>query len=238
MKSERSSRPLYPVNLDISGKRCLVVGGGSVAARKIRALLLCGGVVQIISPEADAAIAKLAETGEINWLKRTYKRGDVKDAFLIFAATDDPEVQRQVSEDAGIHHVLLNSAADPELSDFHVPAKIRRGDFVIAVSTGGGSPALATLLRAQLAEEYGDEYGILVELMARIRSHVVKGSSVAAENRSLFKSILQLPVLHCIKTGNWNELKLLLSRVLPAGIDGDQLVDELRRDMDKQPLDR
>lgn len=238
MKSERSSRPLYPVNLDISGKRCLVVGGGSVAARKIRALLLCGGVVQIISPEADEAIAKLAETGEINWLKRTYKRGDAKNAFLIFAATDDPAVQRQVSEDAAINHVLLNSAADPELSDFHVPAKIRRGDFVIAVSTGGGSPALATLLRAQLAEEYGDEYGILVELMARIRSHVVNGSSVAAENRSLFKSILQLPVLHCIKTGNWDELKLLLSRVLPAGIDGDQLVDELRRDMDKQPLDR
>lgn len=238
MKSERSSRALYPVNLDISGKRCLVVGGGIVAARKIRALLLCGGVVQIISPDACEAIAELAETGEISWLRRTYQHGDVQGAFLIFAATDDPAVQKKISEDAAIHHVLLNSAADPELSDFHVPAKIRRGDFVIAVSTGGGSPALATLLKAQLAEEYGDEYGILVELMARIRSQVVNGASIAAANRSLFKSILQLPVLHCIKTENWDELKRLLHRVLPAGIDADQLVDGLRRDMDEQPLHR
>ena len=219
--------PLYPVNLDIGGKRCLVVGGGPVAARKMKALVLCGGVVQIISPHCSKEIIRLAEAGEIEWLQRTYREGDAKDAFLIFAATDDPRVQKQIAEDAARYHVLLNSAGEPELSDFHVPAKIRRRDFVIAVSTGGGSPALALLLKDQLAIEYGEEYGILVELMANIRRQVITRDSVAKENKALFKSVLELPVLDCIKQGDWIELRNLLSRALPAGIDAGQLVEEL-----------
>ncbi len=219
--------PLYPVNLDIGGKRCLVVGGGRVAARKIKALLLCGGVVQIISPHGSKEITRLAQAGEIEWLQRTYRAGDAQDAFLIFAATDDPQVQKKIAEDAARYHVLVNSAGEPELSDFHVPAKIRRRDFVIAVSTGGGSPALALLLKDQLAREYGEEYGMLVELMANIRRQVVTRDSVAKENKALFKSILELPVLDCIKQGNWTELRKLLRRVLPAGIDAGQLVEEL-----------
>lgn len=223
--------PLYPVNLDIGGKRCLVVGGGTVAARKIDALLLCGGIVQIISPDVCPAIEELAEAGSIEWLERTYKEGDAEDAFLVFAATDDAVVQKLIADDTKRYHVLLNSANDGELSDFHVPAKIRRRDFVIAVSTGGGSPALAMLLKAQLAEEYGEEYGVLVELMARIRRQVVNADSVAEENRTLFKSILELPVLDCIRREDWGELKLLLGRILPAGLDSTALVDELVADI-------
>lgn len=229
-----SNGPLYPVNLDIAGKRCLVVGGGAVAARKIKALLLCGGLVQIISPKVSNTISWLAESGEIEWLRRRYSQGDAKDAFLIFAATNDPAVQKQIAEDAARYHVLLNSAGDPQLSDFHVPAKVRRGDFVIAVSTGGGSPALAMLLKAQLAREYGEEYGILVELMAKIRRQVVTRTSVAEENKALFQSILELPVLGCIKQSDWTELRRLLSQVLPAEIDAGQLVSELLNEMDNQ----
>lgn len=232
--SKNSHNPLYPVNLDIAGKRCLVVGGGAVAARKIKALLLCGGLIQIISPEASSVINWLAESGEIEWLRRKYRQGDAKDAFLIFAATNDPAVQKQVADDAARYHVLINSAGEPELSDFHVPAKIRRKDFVIAVSTGGGSPALAMLLKAQLAKEYGEEYGILVDLMAKIRRQVVTKNSVAEENKSLFRSILELPVLDCIKQSDWIELRRLLSRVLPTEIDAGLLVEELLRDMDTQ----
>ncbi|MGI9536631.1 MAG: precorrin-2 dehydrogenase/sirohydrochlorin ferrochelatase family protein [Desulfocapsaceae bacterium] len=231
---KNSHSPLYPVNLDIVGKRCLVVGGGTVAARKMKALLLCGGVVQIISPEATGAITQLAESGDIEWLRRPYRKGDAKDAFLIFSATDDPEVQKQISSDAADYHVLINSAGDPELSDFHVPAKIRRRDFVIAVSTGGGSPALAMLLKAQLAKEYGEEYGVLAELMAKIRRQVVTRTSVAEENKALFQSVLELPVLDCIKQCDWIELRRQLSRVLPAEIDADLLVDELLSEIDNQ----
>ena len=227
-ETKPTQSPLYPVNLDIGGKRCLVVGGGVVAARKIKALLLCGGLVQIISPHASDAISRLAQSGEIAWLRRTYRQGDAKDAFLIFAATDDPQVQKQIADDAARYHVLLNSAGEPELSDFHVPAKIRRRDFVIAVSTGGGSPALAMLLKAQLAKEYGEEYGILVELMAKIRRQVVTRTSVAEENKALFQSILEQPVLDCIKLKDWGEMRRLLSRLLPPEIDADLLVDELR----------
>ena len=229
--SNSTNTPLYPVNLDIGGKRCLVVGGGPVAARKVKALLLCGGVVQIISPDASDTIARLAEEGDIEWLKRTYRAGDAKDAFLIFGATDDPMVQQQIAEDAARYHVLLNSAYDPELSDFHVPAKIRRRDFVIAVSTGGGSPALALLLKEQLAKEYGEEYGVLVELMAKIRRQVVTRNSVAEENKALFRSVLELPVLDCIKRQDWAGLQRQLTIVLPAEIDVGLLIEELLEEL-------
>lgn len=224
---------LYPVNLDIGGKRCLVVGGGAVAARKIKALLLCGGNVQIISPEVCRVIEELATEGAIEWFERTYQNGDAEDAFLVFAATDDPAAQKCIGEDAKRYHVMLNSADDSELSDFHVPAKIRRRDFVIAVSTGGGSPALAMLLKAQLEEKYGEEYGILVEMMARIRRQVVNADSVAEENRELFTSILDLPVLECIKGSDWAGLKTILDRILPSGLDSATLVDELVADMNE-----
>ena len=229
-----TANPLYPVNLDIGGKRCLVVGGGPVAVRKVKALLLCGGIVQIIAPQASAAIAKMAEAGRIMWLRRAYRAGDAEDAFLIFAATDDPEVQKRIAEDAARYHVLLNSAGEPELSDFHVPAKIRRRDFVIAVSTGGGSPALALLLKEQLAKEYGEEYGVLVELMAKIRRQVVTSQSIAEENKALFRSILQLPVLDCIKEHDWVGLQRLLNEALPAGIDCGQLMEEVLEEIEKQ----
>lgn len=226
-----SSSPLYPVSLDIDGKRCLVVGGGTVAARKIKALLLCGGIVQIISPRACKVISRLAESGEIDWLRRGYQPGDVKDAFLVFAATDDPDVQKMVADEAARHHVLLNSADSPELSDFHVPAKIRRRDLVITVSTGGGSPALARLLKMQLAGEYGEEYGVLVALMARIRRQVVNRSSCADKNKVLFQSILKLPVLDCIRREDWVELQRLLEGELPDGTDVGLLLDEVTAEL-------
>jgi precorrin-2 dehydrogenase/sirohydrochlorin ferrochelatase len=227
----RNQFPFYPVNLDIGGKRCLVVGGGTVAERKIKALLLCGGIVQIISPQVGEAIAELAAAGSVEWLKRSYREGDAEGAFLVFAATDDPDTQRRITADAKRCHVLLNSADDAASSDFHVPAKIRRGDFVIAVSTGGGSPALATLLKARLAEEYGEEYGILVELMARLRRQVVNAGSIAEENRTLFKAILDQPVLDCIRQHDWIGLTTLLEGILPSGLDSAMLVDQLVADM-------
>lgn len=235
--SKEPDSPLYPVSLDIGKKRCLVVGGGTVAARKIKALLLCGGIVQIISPEACKVIVRLAESKEIDWVKRGYRLGDVKDAFLVFAATDDPDVQKIVADDAARHHVLLNSADNPPLSDFHVPAKIRRGDLVIAISTGGGSPALARLLKMQLAAEYGEEYGVLVALMAQIRRLVVNQSSCAEKNKALFQSILKLPVLDCIKREDWAELQHLLEKELSDGIDAALLIDELRSEWAKDGLD-
>jgi precorrin-2 dehydrogenase/sirohydrochlorin ferrochelatase len=112
-----------------------------------------------------------------------------------------------------------------------VPAKIRRRDFVIAVSTGGGSPALALLLKEQLANEYGEEYGVLVELMARIRRQVVTRDSVAEENKALFRAVLDLPVLDCIKRQDWAGLKHQLTIVLPDEIDTGLLVEELLEEL-------
>ncbi len=228
-----SGKKLYPVSLDIAGKRCLVIGGGRVAARKIQALLLCGGVVQIISPEVCEEIRSLAEADKLSWLPRPYHSTDLIGAFMVFAATDDPEVQALIAHDAAMHHVLLNRADNSELSDFHVPAKIRRGDLVIAISTGGGSPALASLIKRRLAPDFGEEYATLVELMSRLRPLVVDGPGTSDENRALFQAILELPVLDSIEAQDWPQLKALLGRIVPPSIDCEALVDQLRSDLEQ-----
>ena len=228
-----SGKKLYPVSLDITGKRCLVIGGGTVAARKIRALLLCGGVVQIVSPEVCGEIRSLAEADKLKWLPRPYHSTDMIGVFLVFAATDDPEAQALIAHDAAMHHVLLNRADNSELSDFHVPAKIRRGDLVIAISTGGGSPALASLIKRRLTPEFGEEYATLVELMSRLRPLVVKGPGNSDENRVLFQAILELPVLESIAAKDWHQLKALLGRIVPPSIDCEALVDQLCCDLEQ-----
>ena len=120
------STPLYPVNLKIAGRLCLVVGGGPVAVRKVEALLVGGGKVLVVSPEAAALLRRLAQAGTIEWRQRPYRAGDLDGAFIVIAATNRPEVQRQVARDAAAGRVLLNSTDDPSACDFQVPSQLKR----------------------------------------------------------------------------------------------------------------
>ncbi len=224
-------RVLYPVNLDITGRQCLVVGGGAVAARKIASILSCGGKVRVVSPEICPVIQALVDKGQVDWFSRKYQDSDMLDAFLVFAATNDSAVQGQVAEHAALWGILLNSADNPEQSDFQVPAKIRHGELLITVSTGGSSPALAMLIKSQLEKEFGPEYGILVGLLAQIRKQVVGGAKRSEQNRELFHEILEQPILYCIQNRQWQRLQLLLSEILPPGINGAALVAEFEREM-------
>lgn len=217
----------YPVNLDITGRLCLVVGGGLVAARKISALLLSGAVVRVVSPESCLKVRRLAEEGRIEWLPRDFREADLDGAFLVIAATNCSEVQSRVAEQAKRRDVLLNSAENPGLSTFLVPARIRRGDFLLAVSTGGASPALSSLIKRKLAMQFGPEYGLLVALMAAIRRQVVDCGQRSTENRALFHTVLASPVLDRIRERDWDGLRRLLREVLPLEVDGDVLVSEL-----------
>ncbi len=207
---------LYPVNLDITGRQCLVVGGGAVAARKISSLLSCGGKVRVVSPEICPAIQALVDKEQVDWLSRKYQDSDILDAFLVFAATNDSAAQELVAEHAALWGILLNSADNPEQSDFQVPAKIRHGELLITISTGGSSPALATLIKGRLEKEYGPEYGVLVDLMARIRPQVVRGEKRSEQNRALFHEILEQPILDCIQNRQWQRLQILLSEYTAA----------------------
>ena len=171
--SERERAPAcYPVFLNVSGKRCVVVGGGQVALRKVRVLLECGASVEVISPELCSELAELAEHGQIGVCYRYYQPGDLKDAFIAIAATDNNDINLQVVKEAQRNAVLVNVVDDAENSDFIVPSHLRRGDITIAISTAGRSPALARKIRARLEKDFGEEYAALALLINEVRAEV------------------------------------------------------------------
>ena len=146
----------YPIFLNLGGRRAVVVGGGKVAARKVRKLLEAGARVRVISPRLTPGLARLADQKKIGVTRRRYRKGDIaagahRDApFLVFAATDDPAAQRAVRRDAPAVGALVNVADDPVVCDFIVPASVTRGNLHVAISTGGTNPALAKWLRQRL----------------------------------------------------------------------------------------
>ncbi len=162
----------YPAFLKIGGKRCVVVGGGQVALRKVRPFLEHGANVEVISPELCAELNRLAESGAIRAVRRQYRLGDLTGAFIAIAATDNPRINHRVAKEASTSAVLVNIVDDAESSDFIVPSYLRRGDVAVAVSTGGRSPALARKIKAKLEKELGEEYAYLVLLVDEVRSEV------------------------------------------------------------------
>ena len=174
MKKEDELPLYYPIFLNISGKRCVVIGGGQVALRKVRTLLEHGASVQVISPDLCSELNQLAEKGEIHILNRDYRAGDLKDAFVAIVATDNTRTNIEVVEEAQRTGVLANVVDDAESSDFIVPSYMRRGDVTIAISTAGRSPALARKIRTRLEKELGEEYASLALLINEVRAEVKK----------------------------------------------------------------
>lgn len=216
----------YPVNLKISGRLCLVVGGGNVALRKIDSLLGCQALVTVISPVIIDEIRVLAERGDITLHLRGYQAGDLAGAFLVFAATDKPEVQERIAAEAAERNILLNIADDPRRCDFQVPAKVRRGELLLTVSTGGASPALSRLIREQLEEQFDEEYGMVISMFARIREVVVDGSGSSAANQKIFHDLLRSNIVELVRRGKWRNVTEILFRILPEGVDAKQLVED------------
>ena len=162
----------YPIFLNISGKKCVVVGGGQVALRKVRTLLEHGASVEVISPDLCSELSQLAESGEIRVLNREYRTGDLKDALVAIAATSDSNINLEIVKEARRKAVLVNVVDDAECSDFITPSYMRRGDVTIAVSTAGRSPALARKIRIRLEKDFGNEYASLALLIDEVRTEV------------------------------------------------------------------
>ncbi len=207
---------MYPVCLDIAGRTCIIIGGGSVACRKAEGLLAANATVKVISPVAVAKLHRLAAKGELEWLPRKYQSGDLQGALLVFATTDKPEIQAAVRLEAEQAGQLLNLADAPDACNFHVPASVRRGDLLISVSTNGKSPAVAAMIRKKLEQEYGTEYKYLLELMAAIRTQVMAGDEPLPEKKLLFESILNEDIVDWIKSDQLDILKNHLQKVLGA----------------------
>ncbi len=216
---------LYPVHLAIEGQLCMVIGGGSVATRKVESLLPCGAVIRVISPVAGDRIVELAEAGLLEWQQRNYHQGDLQGAKLVFAATDSQDVQDRIVREANGSGILVNVVTRPEACTFQVPASLRHGDLLITVATGGGSPALAARIRQELEQIYGPEYGQLVALMAQLRKDVVPSGGAQAEHKRIFEKVLDGDILGYIRKRDWQGLEALLRTILPSTINVPGLVE-------------
>jgi siroheme synthase-like protein len=169
---KRDSPSYYPVFLNIRGKKCVVVGGGQVALRKVKALLDAGADVQVISPDLCPQLSKLAKIEEIAVEKRSFQPGDLEGALIAVAAADNNNINLEVAKEAGGKGILVNLVDDPGNSDFIMPSCLRRGDVTIAVSTAGRSPALARKIRTRLEKDLGDEYATLALLIDEVRMEI------------------------------------------------------------------
>jgi len=218
---------LYPVNLNIADKLCLVVGGGVVALRKTKSLLVCGARIRIISPEIHSELNVLARNNTIEWFARGFVEGDAKGAFLVFAATDNRDVQLLITREAAKYSVLLNSVDGPGNIHFHVPAHFRRGKMLVTVSTGGSSPALAKKIRQRLEMEVVPEYAVVVELLSLIREKIVGLDADPDANGELFRRLLQQGIVELVLNANWFELQMLLLRELPEEADAVELIKKI-----------
>jgi siroheme synthase-like protein len=177
--------------LNIEGKKCLVVGGGSVAARKVRGLLECGAHVAVIAPSINEEIRKLRENGRISIVERNYMKGDVDGYFLAVAASGDRNVNKRVALEASERNILVNVADDMALSSFTAPSVVRRGDLAVAISTGGRSPLLAKVLKNKLERILTEEYEELLNRLWEVRQRVKAQEFSEEEKTKMYSDIIE-----------------------------------------------
>lgn len=162
----------YPAILLLDGRLAVVVGGGQVAERKVRTLREAGAKIRLVADTLTPALRDLAETGGVDLVERRFANGDLAGAAVAVAATDDEEVNRGVFAEATEAGIPVNVVDNTALCTFIAPSIIRRGDLVVAISTGGAAPALAVRIRERLEREFGDEYARFLELMAQLREQI------------------------------------------------------------------
>jgi len=183
-----------PINYVVAGRRVLVVGGGRVALRKVRRLVDCGAEVTVVSPIFCQSLARLAGIRRVG---RRYRKTDLRGVCLAIVATDSAAVNRRVWEHAEAVGIPVNVVDQPDLCTFTVPAVVVRGDLVLTVSTGGGSPAMSRQVRQELEDAFGPAYGIQLALLRELRG-VVQAGKLSAESRQAFFRRLAGPELRLV----------------------------------------
>jgi len=194
-----------PVVLDLAGRRCVIVGGGRVAERKIAALLPSGADLLVVAPRVTARIRELAKRRRVRWRRASYRPLCLRRARLALAATSDRATNRRVARDAGRLGLFVNVADDPGLCTLVMPAVLRRGDLLVAVSTGGLSPALARSLRDDLAGRLGREYGEYVRLVASIRRRLRACVDDPRQRARRLRKVLGMRLLARLRSGRREE---------------------------------
>jgi len=208
--------PLYPVNLRVAGRRCLVVGGGAVALAKVRGLLEAEASVTVIAPTVVPELDELAAAG-VTIERRSYAPGDLDGCRLVITTTDDPDLNEAIYLEGEAAGVWVNSADDPAHCSFTLPARLRQGPLLVTFATGGRSPALATWLRRTYAEEFGPEYVVLIDMLAAERDHL---RSLGRPTEGLdWQPALDSGMLDLIREGRLAEAKERLQACLSSSSD-------------------
>ena len=190
---------MYPVNLILKERACAVLGGGRVAARKIRSLLDAGARVTVIAPELEAGLSRDAAAGHFRWWCSAYVPGMLQGFFLVICAADDTQANHLAALEAHAAGALVNAAAEPAQSDFFVPARVEHGDFLLTVSTGGQSPAFTRLLCRELEKSYGAVYGQWLERLGSLRAEVKERLQDSRQRQMFWRQVMSEHLLELIR---------------------------------------
>ncbi|MBI3330401.1 MAG: bifunctional precorrin-2 dehydrogenase/sirohydrochlorin ferrochelatase [Nitrospinae bacterium] len=181
----------YPVYLNLARRRCLVVGGGAVAERKVQGLVEADADVVVVSPSLTETLHRWASDGTVRHVPRSFHDEDVEDCALVIGATDRTEVNARVAIAARRRGIWVNIVDTPAACDFIAPAVVRRGELQIAITTGGKSPTLAKRLREGLEELIGPEYGEVAEILGALRSAIHRHEKLPEVRKAMFERLVE-----------------------------------------------
>ena len=203
---------LYPMNVDLSGRLVIIIGGGVVAERKVRGILALDAevAVRVIAPAMTNVLRELADSGQIEWREERYAGGMLEGAFLVYAATDSLSVNAEIAAEAKRLGLLVNVIDDPNASSFQLPATLRRGDFLLTVSTGGGSPALSRAIRMEMEQLYPPAFGLWLERVALLRSELQEALPSSRERTLFWRMALRPHLLDMIRNGELEKAEVEL----------------------------
>ena len=208
-----------PIFLNLEGRRCVVIGGGEVAERKVASLLEARAHVCVVSPALTGSLTRLAAAGAIQHLPRGWQLGDLNDCVLAFAATADADLHRRIADEARALGVPINVADEPALCDFIAPSVVRRGDLQIAISTSGASPALASRMRRDLEVIIGSEYETVTKILRAARLYLRQTELDPLKRARALQAVAFSPIADHIRAADWSAVDGLLTEHLGTGLD-------------------
>ncbi len=197
----------YPAFLDLKDKKAVILGGGKVAERKVRLLLQAGASVTVVSPDVTARLRDLVNRGLLRHVKRTYKKGDLKNAFIVIAGTSSSVINRKIARDA--RH-LVNVVDIPSEGNYIVPSILKRGPLTIAISTEGSSPALSRAIRKELERQYSSEFALYLKFVERVRKKAMKDIAEAKRREKFLKSLASDDLLNKLRSKGFSTVRKII----------------------------
>ncbi|MFH1449582.1 MAG: bifunctional precorrin-2 dehydrogenase/sirohydrochlorin ferrochelatase [bacterium] len=221
----------YNLELNIKNKKCVVVGGGDIAYRKVLSLLECGAKVHVVSKKLNEELRVFfkenkicshenkicSHKNKIYFHEKEYQTKDLKGAFLVIGATNCLKTNEKIAKDAHKLRILVNIVDNIKLCNYIVPAVTKRGDLVISVSTAGKSPFLAKKIKDEIAKLYGQEYGELVNILGSIRKKVIQEVSDPQKRRLVWEGVVSSKTIEYLKEGNLDKVNNLIKKVIEEG---------------------